>query len=200
MVCQNRRRPVVSLVYWLSGGRLRDFACDAENVCNGHSMVGLHDGRCDAYPWFVLREPPNRKCHPDLSAADTDTRRFRKRRASLLPEMKIRRTLPDLVLPIHPMNRINRATLCNRSERSVRSGLHFTCSLGNWRQFPNIANLFCSRCGSLDAQANLVEKQKRECPVAGPVGLSAPGLRRLVLRSTPTWSVPCRPIRSCSAR
>jgi len=34
---------------------------------------------------FVLREPPNRKSHPDLSAADTDTRRFRKRRASLLP-------------------------------------------------------------------------------------------------------------------
>jgi hypothetical protein len=25
---------------------------------------------------FVLREPPHRKCHPDLSAADTDTRRF----------------------------------------------------------------------------------------------------------------------------
>jgi hypothetical protein len=149
---------------------------------------------------FVLREPPNRKCHPDLSAADTDTRRFGRERISAAPEMKIRRTRSDLVLPIHPINRINRATLCNRSERSVRSGLHSTYSLGNWRQFPNISNLFCSRCGSLDAQANLVEKQKRERPVAGPIGLSAPGLRRLVLRSTPIWSVPCRPIRSCSAR
>ena len=107
MVCQNRRRPVVSLVYWLSGGRLRDFACDPENVCNGRSIVGLHDGRCDSYPCVCPAETSHRKCHPDLSAA---------------PEMKIG-TLPDLVLPLHP---IKRATLCNRSERSVRSGLHST--------------------------------------------------------------------------
>src|ERR1700730_3095056 len=85
-----------------------------------------------------------------------------------------------------------------RAKRKIRATLHIF-SLGNWRQFPNISNLFCSRCGSLDAQANLVEKQKRECPVAGPVGLSAPGLRRLVLRSTPIWSVALSPIRSCSA-
>ena len=75
-----------------------------------------------------------------------------------------------------------------RAKRKIRATLHIF-SLGNWRQFPNISNLFCSRCGSLDAQANLVEKQKRECPVASPIGLSAPGLQRLVLRSTPIWSV-----------
>jgi hypothetical protein len=107
------------------------------------------------------------KCHPDLSAVILTLVALEETRISAALEMKIRRTLPDLVLPIHPIN-INRATLCNRSERSVRSGLHSTYSLGNWRQFPNISNLFCSRCGSLDAQANLVEKQKRECPVRSP--------------------------------
>jgi hypothetical protein len=142
-----------------------------------------------------LREPPIVNVIPISLLLILTLVALEETRISAAPEMKIR-TLPDLVLPIHP---INRATLCNRSERSVRSGLHSTYSLGNWRQFPNISNLFCSRCGSLDAQANLVEKQKRECPVASPIGLSAPGLRRLVLRSTRIWSVPCRPIRSCSA-
>jgi hypothetical protein len=146
---------------------------------------------------FVLREPPIVNVIPISLLLILTLVALEGTRISAAPEMKIRRTLPDLVLPIHPINRINRATLCNRSERSVRSGLHSTYSLGNWRQFPNISNLFCSRCGSLDAQANLVEKQKRECPVASPIGLSAPGLRRLVLRSTPIWSVPSRPIRSC---
>jgi hypothetical protein len=144
---------------------------------------------------FVLREPPIVNVIPISLLLILTLVALEETRISAAPEMKIR-TVPDLVLPIHP---INRATLCNRSERSVRSGLHSTYSLGNRRQFPNISNLFCSRCGSLDAQANLVEKQKRECPVASPIGLSAPGLRRLVLRSTPIWSVPCRPIRSCSA-
>ena len=74
---------------------------------------------------FVLRKPPIVNVIP-ISLLLILTLALEETRISAAPEMKIRRTLPDLVLPIHPMNRINRATLCNRSERSVRSGLHST--------------------------------------------------------------------------
>jgi hypothetical protein len=116
---------------------------------------------------FVLREPPIVNVIPISRLLILTLVALEQTRISAAPEMKITRTLPDLVLPIHPIN-INRATLCNRSERSVRSGLHSTYSLGNWRQFPNISNLFCSRCGSLDAQANLVENRSESVPLQVP--------------------------------
>ena len=97
MVCQNRRRPVVSL---------------------GWSVRRLPMGlSCGNLP--IVNVIP-------ISLLLILTLALEETRISAAPEMKIRRTLPDLVLPIHPMNRINRATLCNRSERSVRSRLHST--------------------------------------------------------------------------
>ena len=71
---------------------------------------------------FVLREPPIVNVIPISLLLILTLVALEETRISAAPEVKIR-TLPDLVLPIHP---IKRATLGNRSERSVRSGLHFT--------------------------------------------------------------------------